>query len=107
MTELFKLENNEEHDLAAFEGYLKTILNDPELYSEVVNKFFNFHQAFQMIPHVCSFIASNQGVIQRASNRFVSKHITQMLKPSDLESLVEEEQKQELGSTASHQSKNF
>jgi hypothetical protein len=36
-------------------GYFQHILNDPDLYSDLVYKFFNCHQIFQMIPLVAEF----------------------------------------------------
>jgi hypothetical protein len=36
-------------------GYLKHILNDPDLYYDIIYKFFNAHQIFQMIPLVALF----------------------------------------------------
>ena len=59
LSQLFKSGYVNTSDVKAFEDYLKTILNDPELYCEVVYKFFNCHMIFQLIPHVCSFLAVN------------------------------------------------
>lgn len=44
-------------------GYLKHILNDPDLYSDVVYKFFNCHQIFQMIPLVATFRDQNRPIL--------------------------------------------
>lgn len=44
-------------------GYLRHVLNDPDLYSDVVYKFFNCHQLFQMIPLVASFRAQNRDIL--------------------------------------------
>ena len=42
------------------QGYLRYILNDPDLYSQLVFYFFNSHQIFQMIPEVSSFLELNK-----------------------------------------------
>ena len=45
------------------EGYLRHILNDPDLYSDLVYKFFNCHQIFQMIPYIANFRDQNKQVL--------------------------------------------
>lgn len=50
------------------EGYLRHILNDPDLYSDVVYKFFNCHQIFQMIPHVAHFRDLNKALLTQNSS---------------------------------------
>ena len=42
------------------QNYLRWILNDPDLYSPLIYKFFNSHQIFQMIPEVTTFFQQNK-----------------------------------------------
>lgn len=67
--------------------YLVTILNDPDMYSEAVYKFFNCHQIFQMIPHVSAFISLNQALLS-TGHQLKSQNLS--VRQRDLECIEEE-----------------
>lgn len=49
-----------DHITKKLQDYLRYILNDPDLYSPLVFRFFNSHQIFQMIPEISTFLELNK-----------------------------------------------